>query len=130
MPRPRARPLSASRQRRHSHRRSSLNGEMRASETTIDLPPSPVIISGVDYRPLKEKITELQRKFEQQKDDSTVFSLQLTDSDIAPSVSLVRRTSAVAGSHATVHQPRIRRSIDGKRPSLFKSDQVLSRSAK
>ena len=44
-------------------------------------------------------------------------------------LSLVRRTSPVSRSHATLHQSRIRRRLDWERPSVFESGQILSRSA-
>ncbi|CAF4548030.1 unnamed protein product, partial [Rotaria sp. Silwood2] len=70
-----ARPLSASRKRRHRNRRSSLNTDSRRSETISNpypLSSEPnILYSGVDLRTTKEKIESLEEEMKLLKDDST-----------------------------------------------------------
>ena len=74
--RPRSRPSSGSRRRRRSHRRSSSGTDAGLPETIADHSMSTlntsIFVSGIDFRPTKDKIDDLDTKLKAQENDSTV----------------------------------------------------------
>ncbi|UJR26960.1 hypothetical protein I4U23_008267 [Adineta vaga] len=72
---PRSRPLSASRQRRHSSRRASFSGNLTPPEMITNseelVPESTVYYGGLDLRSTEEKLRSLEKEMELRKDDST-----------------------------------------------------------